>query len=84
MQKYNLTSHAREMVAQRKIEIRWVELAVQNPTQVEADSHDADLQHRLVSIAENENRVLRVIVNYTVSPWRIVTVYFDRKLRGRI
>jgi predicted esterase YcpF (UPF0227 family) len=33
------------------------------------------------AIAEKENRVLHVVVNPAVSPQRIVTVFFDRRLK---
>jgi len=39
--------------------------------------------HALIGrIAENDDRYLRVIYNAAVTPWRIVTAYFDRGLRS--
>jgi hypothetical protein len=34
-------------------------------------------------IAEKENRVLHVVVNPAISPKRIVTLFFDRRLRSK-
>jgi hypothetical protein len=37
--------------------------------------------HYIKSIPEHGGRFLRVVVNQTVTPSRIVTVFFDRRLR---
>jgi len=39
--------------------------------------------HALGRIAERDGRVLRVVYNAAVRPPRIVTVYFDRRERGK-
>ena len=49
------------------------------PERTEPDSIDGDLEHRLGRIADFQDRVLRVIVNLTVAPPLIVTLYFDRR-----
>jgi hypothetical protein len=41
------------------------------------------LVHAFVRIAERNNRVLRGVYNATIHPVRVVTVYFDRRLRGK-
>ena len=51
---------------------------------MEPDPIDPELEHRLGRIDEYDGRVLRVIVNATVTPPRVVTVYFDRKMRGKL
>ena len=68
---YYLTQHAADVLEVRRIPTEWMERV------------DADLQHRLGRIRESENRVLRVIVNPTATPPRIVTVYFDRRRKDR-
>ena len=40
---------------------------------------DPNLEHRLAPVAEFGNLVLRVVVNGTVNPPRVVTAYFDRR-----
>jgi hypothetical protein len=35
-------------------------------------------------IEENENRVLRVIVNIMSIPIKIVTLFFDRRMKGKL
>ena len=35
-------------------------------------------------IAERGNRVLRGPVNVTSDPWRVVSAFFDRSMRGEL
>jgi hypothetical protein len=43
-----------------------------------------ELEHHLGRITEHGNRVLRVVVNKTVRPARVVTLYFDRTMRNKL
>ncbi|MCE7938162.1 MAG: DUF4258 domain-containing protein [Chloroflexi bacterium CFX6] len=74
-----LTEHARDALAKRGISITWVERVFHSPEAIEPDRIDPELEHRLARIPELENRVLRVIVNVTVEPKRIVTLFLDRR-----
>jgi len=62
----------------------WLERVLETPQHVEQDPIDPELEHRLGRIDEYGGRVLRVIVKTTVTPLRVVTVYFDRTIRGRL
>ncbi|MEW6541990.1 MAG: DUF4258 domain-containing protein [Nitrospirota bacterium] len=81
---YALTAHAAKVIAEREISKDWVVLVLEHPVRTEPDRVDAGLRHSLAPIPEFGNRVLRVIYNPTVSPWLIVSVYFDRTQRGRL
>ena len=35
-------------------------------------------------IPEHRDRVLPVAVNTRVAPWRVVSVFFDRRIRGEL
>jgi len=48
------------------------------------DPTDATLERRYRKISEHGNRVLRVVVNTTVVPERVVSVYFDRTMKGKL
>jgi len=48
------------------------------------DKDDIELEHALAKIPEFGNRVLRVIYKKKASPLKIITVYFDRTMRGKI
>jgi hypothetical protein len=42
---------------------------------------DDDNTHYIKAIPEHGERFLRVIVNHHVTPKRVVTLFFDRRLR---
>ena len=48
------------------------------------DREDKAFEHRLGVIEEFDRRVLRVVVNQNAVPVRIVTVYFDRTMKGKL
>ena len=79
---YLLTAHAVDAMEQRKISREWLEYVLSAPTQRTPDLVDPSLEHWLRMIPEHDNRVLRVIVNIQVHPMRVVTLYFDRTVRG--
>jgi hypothetical protein len=79
---YALTAHAAKVIGEREIPVEWVARALAQPERTEADAVDPALRHALARIPEYGGRVLRVVYNSTVEPWRIVTVYFDRKERS--
>ncbi len=74
-----LSAHTRDMLVERKIPEEWVWRTVQSPDQLEfgADGNG----HYVKAIPEQGGRFLRVIVNPHVQPKRVVTVFFDRRLR---
>lgn len=80
---YRLTEHARDALARRQIPYAWVESVLSSPQEVENDTVDVSLEHRLAPIEEFGGRMLRVIVNMQVSPPRVVTAYFDRRRSSR-
>jgi hypothetical protein len=54
------------------------------PILAERDKEDPLLTHVLAKIPEFGDRVLRMVYNPSVHPPRIVTVFFDRKMKGRL
>lgn len=80
MHDFVLTDHARKRIAQRRIELEWVEKALNHPARIESDLDDETLMHVLLPIAERGFRVLRVIYNETVNPCMVVTAYFDNEV----
>ena len=42
------------------------------------------MERRYRRIPEHGGRVLRVAVNTAVEPERVVSVFFDRKMKGRL
>lgn len=76
---YVLTEHARDALKKREIQVSWMERALIQPEQIEIDSIDPNLEHRLACIPDFGNRVLRVIINKQETPLRVITVFFDRR-----
>jgi uncharacterized protein YuzE len=68
-------------MAERGIELAWVERVLRAPERVHADRTDPTLTHALGRIEEQDQRVLRVVYNASASPPRVVTAYFDRRQR---
>ncbi|MYB25567.1 MAG: hypothetical protein F4X37_10780 [Acidimicrobiia bacterium] len=48
------------------------------------DPCDAEVERFYRTIPERGGRVLRVLVNVTADPWRVVTAFFDRSMRGEL
>lgn len=79
---FELTAHAARAVAERDIALEWIARVLEHPQRTEPDRQDPALRHALATIPEHGGRVLRVVYNGTVNPWRVVTAYFDRKERS--
>ena len=80
---YVLSQHARTVLEERAIPLEWLERTLHDPELRRPDLVDPTLERRYRKIPEHENRVLRVVVNTTVVPERVVSVYFDRMMKGK-
>ena len=49
-----------------------------------SDPNDPEVERFFRRIPEHGGRVLRVAVNTRVAPWRVVSVFFDRSVRGEL
>ena len=78
------TQHATHAMAERGIPIKWVKQAVAHPALRTADPNDSEIERFFRKMPEQDGRVLRVAVNTHVSPWRVVSVFFDRAMRGKL
>ncbi len=75
---FEFSSHARDMMIERRIPEEWVWRAI-NTLRTKKTGMDGNV-HYTKSIREREGRVLHVVVNPNVLPHRIVTFFFDRRL----
>ena len=82
--KLEYTKHAVHAMAERMIPMEWVELVVAEPALRIPDPNDPDVERFFRSIPERDNRILRVAVNTRVAPWRVVSVFFDRNMKGKL
>ncbi len=78
------TRHAHRVIAERLILVEWIELTVSEPALRTPDLIDPEVERFFRPIPERDNRVLRVAVNTSVAPWRVVSVFFDRSMRGKL
>jgi hypothetical protein len=78
MPEFELSTHAREMLRERKIAEEWVQRVLETPSRKKT-AKDGNI-HYTKPIREKDGRVLRVIVNPDVDPQRVVTLFFDRRL----
>ena len=62
----------------------WVEWVVAEPALREPDLDDPEVERFFRRIPEQGERVLRVAVNTRVAPWRVVSVFFDRNMKGKL
>ena len=69
---------------ERKIEPHWIEMTLAEPDRHEQDTVDPTARHALKRIEEMDNRVLRVVYNTATTPLRIISAYFDRRLKGKL
>ena len=78
------TLHARHVMQERGISSEWVERAVAAPEQRTRDPNDEAVERFYVRVPERGGRVLRVAVNADARPWRVVSTFFDRSMRGEL
>ena len=76
-----LTAHAQVVLRERAIELEWVERVLSQPERTAWDRDDPALRHALGAIPERDGRILRVVYDPGVRPWRVVTAFFDRRER---
>jgi len=81
MANFVFSAHAEVVIAERGISKAWVEETLKTPDSLHVDLEDPDLSHAIKAIPDFGGRVLRVVFNNKAEPARIVTAYFDRRLK---
>lgn len=81
---YVLSEHAEITLRERNINRFWLDTAMNQPDLQLPHEDDSALQYVFKCIPEFGNRVLRVVYNQTKEPPVIVTVYFDRTMKGKL
>ena len=82
--KLEFTKHALHAMKERAIPMEWVEWVIAEPALRERDLDDPEVERFFRRIPEQGERVLRVAVNTRVAPWRVVSVFFDRNMKGKL
>jgi hypothetical protein len=78
------SGHAQKVLDEREIRVEWLERTLFGPELVLPDPDDATVERRFRRIPEFGGRVLRVAVNKAVEPIRVVSVFFDRQMKGKL
>ncbi len=79
MIEYHVSEHAVDMLKERGIQESWVNQTLAEP-QTKKVMPDGTT-HYMRPIKEHGGRFLRVVVNEGPAPGKIITVFFDRRLR---
>lgn len=75
------TKHALDVVRERDILDEWIQDTLTAPDTVETGTDNNT--HYIKAIPGHGGRMLRVVVNENVEPNRVVTLFFDRRLRRK-
>ena len=79
-----MTQHARDVLQERQISVAWMERALRQPALNLPSQSDPSVESRFVRIPEFGNRAPRVVVNKQAVPERVISVYFDRGMKGKL
>jgi len=82
--KFQFSNHALKTLTEHEILVEWVERTLEAPELILPDPNDATVERCFRRIPEFGGRVLRVAVNRTVEPNRVVSVFFDRKMKDEL
>ena len=77
---YEFSAHALDMLSERAISEEWVSDALNSPDRTEV-GEDYNI-HYIKAIPGFGSRFLRVVVNPSQNPVRVVTLFFDRRIRN--
>ena len=80
MEAAELSAHTRDMLFERELQEEWIWRAIKEPDQ-RWTGEDGN-EHYAKGNTERNGRKLHVVVNASVQPPLVVTVFFDRRLRS--
>ncbi|MFH0765004.1 MAG: DUF4258 domain-containing protein [Calditrichota bacterium] len=78
---FQLSIHAEAVVKERELDMKWIAATINDP-ETTILGEDGNM-HYIRTISESGNRKLRVVVNPQATPLKIVTVFFDRRLKEK-
>jgi hypothetical protein len=73
-----LTQHAREMLAERRLERAWIELTIAKPESVKPDPDRPNVFRAYRRIPERGGLWLRVVYVLAGDTAKVITAFFDR------
>jgi uncharacterized protein YaaW (UPF0174 family) len=79
--KFEISRHAKEEMDRREIPRNLVEVILQNPQQIVDEYGQKKAYQSIIDMGTGKDYLVRVIVNDTVNPSKVVTVYKTSKIR---
>lgn len=76
---FDLSKHAQEELTKRKIPLRVLELTLNHPSQI-IEEDKLTIYQGLFTGNNGKNYLLRVFLNTTVKPVKVITVYKTSKI----
>ena len=77
---FSISQHAVRRMMQRGVSLTHVARTLRHPDRVEPDRDDPGLMHAVKRFHRpGGSSVLHVLYNHFASPWRVVTVYWERR-----
>jgi hypothetical protein len=78
--KFEISRHAHEEMKRRGIPLNVVEAVLQNPQQIVDEYGNKKAYQSIIKIETEKDYLVRVIVNDTIDPAKVVTVYKTSKI----
>ncbi len=78
--KFEISRHARDEMNRRGIPLNIVEIVLQNPGQIVDEHGNKKAYQSIIDARTGKNYLVRVILNDTVDPAKVVTVYKTSKI----
>jgi hypothetical protein len=78
--KFEISRHAHEEIKRRGIPLKIVEAVLQNPQQIVDEYGNKKAYQSIIKIKTKKDYLVRVIVNDTIDPAKVVTVYKTSKI----
>lgn len=78
--KFEISRHAQEEMGRRGIPLNIVESIMQNPQQIVDEYGNKKAYQSIIKIEASKEYLVRVIVNDTVDPVKVITVYKTSKI----
>ena len=79
--KFEISKHARNEMNRREIPENLVQTILQNPGQIVDEYGNMKAYQSIIGSETGKNYLVRVIVNDTVEPEKVVTVYKTSKIK---
>jgi hypothetical protein len=68
-------------MAERDLEIGWVERLIARPEWIEPDTADVTVERRFGAVPERADRIMRVVCRETASEIFVISCFLDRAAR---